>query len=85
MFCSVMLRSYRLAEMPRNPTHFPSSEIVKSATVIDGSLVTRVVLRGSRSTAHRLTSGVSVLRMSTVNFFSRRSFSSASWASGPRK
>jgi hypothetical protein len=51
---------------------------MKSATVIVASLVSCVTLRVSTSIAQRLASGVSEFLMSTVNFFSRRAFSSAS-------
>jgi hypothetical protein len=43
-----------------------------------------VVLSAS-SSAHRLAEGVYMLRMLTVNFFSRRSLSSLSSVSGERK
>ena len=56
----------------------PSGEITTFATENDESSVRRFVFSLSISSSHRLESGVSALRMVTVNFFSRRSVSSAS-------
>src|SRR4029453_16315354 len=84
-FSIVMFRLKRSGDCPRNTIHLLSGEITTSATEKEESSVRRFVFSPSRSRAHRLERGVSALRMLTVNFFSRRSFSSASELSLARK
>jgi hypothetical protein len=84
-FAAVMLRSYRRADCPWNAIHLASSDTVKLPTEKVESPVRRFVVRGSRSSTHKLAIGVSMFRMLTVKRLSRRAFSSASSVSGDAK